>query len=142
MSTWTRRRMAVGVGLAGWPSVATAEVMDKETVPWSPLRLLAVVAVLGVCVLLMVWAGHIRSRLWRWAPVLVAATLAVLWGDVGTSDDWYSADVGPAMRAELPRHQAQAYAVLLPIETVAPSLAVVLLVLFLRRAQPQKGRHS
>jgi hypothetical protein len=60
----------------------------------------------------------------KWCLVGFAAVLAVLWAITGTFDDFYGADVGPAMRRELGAF-AYAYTILAPLESVAP-IAVVL----------------
>ncbi len=138
MNRWLRWTTRAGLGLSTWPTAAAAEVMDKETVPWSPGRLFAATAALGICVLLMVWAQRIRDRRRRWALALLAGTLAVLWASAGAFDDFYSADVGPAMRRELSAAQANAYAILLPIESAAPAVAVFLLTVFLPKARGAK----
>ena len=101
-----------------WPSVAVAEVMDKETVPWSPTRLLATVLAIGIGAALMGLARQWRGA-WRWAAILLATTIALAWAIAGALDDFLSPDVGPAMRLELGR-LANAYAVVLFLEHAAP----------------------
>jgi hypothetical protein len=135
MSSRTRLA-ATGGALATWPAVALAEVLDKEAVPWSPSRVLSTLLAIGICVLLMVWARRLQSS-WRWALVLAATGLALFWAAAAAFDDFYSADVGPAMRAEL-GDLAKMYAALLPLESAAPILAVVTLGFRLVRTQRQK----
>jgi hypothetical protein len=123
----TRWRFVAGLALSTWPGVSAAEVMDKETVPWNPVRLLATLVAVGLCALLTAWAARIRSRAWKLAPPLVAGALAAVWASAAALDDFYSVDVGPAIRAELPAAQVTAYAIVLPMEAIAPMAIVCVL---------------
>ena len=134
-----RLLLALGCASTTLPSVALAEVMDKETVPWSPARLLACALVVGICAGLMGLARQWRGA-WRWPAVLLAAAIAVAWAIAGAFDDFLSSDVGPAMRLELGR-LANAYAVVLFLEHAAPILVAVALALrTLRRNERRADR--
>jgi hypothetical protein len=65
----------------------------------------------------------------------MAGALAVVWAIAGAVDDFYTADVGPGMRAELSAIQSNAYAILLLIESAAPVVAVLLLTLVLLKTR-------
>jgi hypothetical protein len=107
----------------GWPSVAVAEVMDKETVPWSPMRVLATLLVTSICAALMRLAQRRGSRR-RGALVTTAATLGLAWAIAGAFDDFHSLDVGREMRDEL-GCLAAAYEGGLLLESAAPILVVL-----------------
>ena len=125
MDSRSRLLLAVGCASMTWSSVGLAEVMDKEAVPWSPARLLSTLLATGICALLMGLARARRSSR-RWALIIIATTIAIAWAVAGAFDDFYSPEVGPAMRAELGR-RAAAYPVALLLESAAPILAVVAL---------------
>jgi hypothetical protein len=120
-----RLALAVGCASVTWPRVALAEVMDKETVPWSPAWLLACALVVGICAALMGLGGRARGA-WRWAAILFATAIALAWAIAGAFDDLFSRDVGPAMWLEL-GPVAGVYASSLPLESAAPILVVVAL---------------
>lgn len=78
------------------PASAAAEVLDKITQrPWDggPIALTAFVTALCAA---MAWSPWTRLR-------AAAVGLAILWAcfRIGV-DEWFSVDLGPALRAELP----------------------------------------
>ena len=129
--------LALGCASTTLPSVALAEVMDKEAIPWSPARLLACALVVGICAGLMGLGRRARGA-WRWPAVLLAAAIAVAWAIAGAFDDFLSRDVGPAMRLELGR-LATAYAVVLLLEHAAPIVVVVALGMRTRSREGRRG---
>lgn len=115
-------RAAIGTVLVTWPGAVLAEVMDKETAPWSPVRLTATVVVSAVCLVLTGWARRTRGAS-TCVAIVAAMWLALIWGTATGFDDFFSSDVGPAMHVELgPR--SGVYGTLLVLESVAPLLAV------------------
>ena len=113
-----------------WPAPALAEVMDKETAPWSPTRLMAALIVSAMCVVLR---GRRTRGAASWVALVAAMGLAVAWATAGACDDFFSSDVGPAMRHELGRASI-AYGAVLLLESAAPLVAVLLASG--RRSQP------
>lgn len=105
-----------------WPAHAHCEVMDKEFVPWSPVRLIATLLAIGSCALLTRLGFRSKSKS-GWLAVVAAIVLGTLWATLNGFDDFYSSDVGPVMRVEL-GSLAALYAVLLPLEAAAPLLSV------------------
>lgn len=114
------RRTACGAALVALliPATAAAEVLDKVTQrPWDtgPIAMTAILTALCAA---MAWSPWPRLR-------ALAVGLAVAWAAlrIGT-DEWFSADLGPALRAELPAGPVSAW---WP-RTVALQAAVPLLV--------------
>jgi len=132
-----RLALALGFAATTLPSVALAEVMDKETVPWNLARLLACVLVVGICAGLMGLGRRARGA-WRWPAILLAAAIAVAWAVTGAFDDFLRPDIGPAMRLELGRF-ATAYVVVLLLEHAAPILVVVALGMRTRSREGRQG---
>lgn len=124
------RATAIAIALA--PTAAFAEVMDKESVPWEPGRLLVLAVITLVCVVLAWRPGPARA--------VLALALAAAWCVAKLRlDDFYDPYVGPAMRSELSPREAHAYQVLLSVEALVPALAVVVL-LAVRRLRSSRQR--
>ncbi|MCP3137064.1 hypothetical protein [Pyxidicoccus xibeiensis] len=115
------------------PLAAGAEVMDKETPPWEPLPMLGTLGVVALCFFL----GRSPRRIWLLPALLVAA----FWAFVRFNDDFYSSDVGPAIRTELPEAAVAAYEWLLPVQALLPT-AAILLGLARRRAGLRGARQA
>ncbi|MBA3453894.1 MAG: hypothetical protein H0T42_12440 [Deltaproteobacteria bacterium] len=113
------------------PSVAHAEVLDKAVLPWEPRELALVVGITVGCV--------VTARLGRFGRG-VAVVVAIAWAALRiTGDDWYSADVGPFLQAELAElapATAELYEPLLMMIASAPLVAT----LFAIRAWRTKRR--
>ena len=136
MALTPRLPLTVGCVSAIWARVASAEVMDKETPPWSPLRLLTTALVTGLCVVLTALSGRRSRGAWNRLVGLAAAALAITWAVAGTFDDFLSADVGPAMRQELGA-LAIWYALALFVASAAPVIVVGVIG---RRSFLRRGR--
>jgi hypothetical protein len=106
-----------------WPGPALAEVMDKEIAPWTLTRLTTTLLASLLCVLLMGWSRRGRGVL-SGVAVVAAIVLAVTWATTAVFDDFFSPDVGPAMRVELGRGSGS-YGALLVLDSVAPLLAAL-----------------
>lgn len=109
------------------------EVLDKELVPWDGARLAATFLMLATCAGLAAWAGRARG-VRRWAVLVVAVCLAAGWGSLALGDDYFSPDVGPALRTEAPRYGAGLW-----IEACAPAAGIAA-ALFLVRGR--RGRRE
>jgi|GEM_PF-4363128 len=105
-----------------FPGLCQAEVLDKQQAPWEPAPVLATLVMSMLCALLVLWR---RGGLWR-----VACALSILWAVVWLQNDFFSADVGPVLQAELSSSEARTYRGLLLVESLLP--AVVTLGVLLR----------
>ncbi|NVJ23710.1 hypothetical protein HUW62_21010 [Myxococcus sp. AM011] len=108
-------RVALGVML--FPGLCWAEVLDKQQAPWEPAPVLATLVMSMLCALLMLWR---RGRLWR-----VACALSVFWAFVWFQNDFFSADVGPVLQAELTSTEARTYVGLLLVEALLPAVVTL-----------------
>ncbi|MFY2556961.1 hypothetical protein ACN469_04975 [Corallococcus terminator] len=120
----------VALGVMLFPGVCWAEVLDKQQVPWEPAPVLATLVMSSLCALLVLWRG---GRLWR-----VACVLSVLWAVVWLQDDFFSADVGPVLQAELSLTEARTYLGFLLVEALLPAV-VTLGGLWRGRLLPRRG---
>ena len=102
------------------------EVLDKELVPWDGARLAATFFMLATCAGLATWARRTHG-VRRWAVLVVAVGLAAAWGSLALSDDYFSADAGPALRTE-----AGCYGVGLWAEAAAPAAGMFVAWLLVR----------
>ncbi|NTX56636.1 hypothetical protein [Myxococcus sp. CA039A] len=125
-----RHTYRVALGVILFPGLCWAEVLDKQLAPWESVPVIATVMMSALCALLVLWR---RDGLWR-----VACALSVLWAFVWLQNDFFSADVGPMLRAELSSPEARAYLVLLLVETLLPFI-VTLGGLMRRRLLPRVG---
>ncbi|MCP3169375.1 hypothetical protein [Myxococcus qinghaiensis] len=107
----------VALGFMMFPGLCRAEVLDKQQAPWAPAPVLATLAVCMLCALLVLWR---RGGLWR-----VACALSVLWAVVWFQNDFFSADVGPVLQAELSSSEARTYLGLLLAEALLPAVVTL-----------------
>ncbi|WP_437498499.1 hypothetical protein [Sorangium sp. So ce1099] len=93
-------------------------MLDKIVPPWDPLVLGCALAALVVTVALSLSAKKsLRAA---------SFALALLWAvyRIGT-DEWFSNDVGPHLRMELPAAEARIWLGTIVLEGLAPLVAVV-----------------
>lgn len=113
-----RIRWAACLPVLAFPRLARAEVLDKVLPPWEPFVLGCALVAFAVTVVLA-----LSSR-----RTLRAAgfTFAVLWAvyRIGT-DEWFSEDVGPHIRVELPAGEARVWLGTILLEGLVPLVAAV-----------------
>ncbi|MDI1480475.1 hypothetical protein [Polyangium sp. y55x31] len=112
-------RWAACLPVFAFPRLARAEVLDKVAPPREPLVLGCTLIALVVTVALVL-SGKKALR-------AAAFVVALLWAAyrIGT-DEWFSDDVGPYIRVELPAEEARVWLGTIVLEGLAPLVAVLL----------------
>ncbi|MDC3954395.1 hypothetical protein [Polyangium jinanense] len=113
-------RWAACLPVLALPRVARAEVLDKVAPPWEPFVLGCTLVALAVTVALAL-SG---KKTLRAAGFVVALLWAVY--RIGT-DEWFSEDVGPHIRVDLPAGEARVWLGTIVLEGLVPLVAVLVI---------------